>query len=101
MSKKNKRQEKNGDHWLEDTINLIKEVENAILKLGGINESIKEMRDISLSEIRTLDAMEFQLTSAVERSKEKYVTTDHLYDEEATKHTVYSEEVQAIAKGKK
>ena len=87
-----------GDHWLEDTINLIGEVENAISGLDGINESIKEMRDISLSEIRTLESMEFQLRSAVERSKEQYVTTDRLYDEEATKHTTYSEKVQAITK---
>ena len=100
MSKKNKRQDKNADHWLEDTINLIEEVENAISKLDGINESIKEMRDISLSEIRTLETVESQLRSAVERSKEQYVTTDHLYDEKSTKHTVYSEEVQATAKGK-
>lgn len=98
MSKKNKRQDKTGDHWLEDFINLMEEVENAISGLDRINESIKELRDISLSEIRTLEAMEFQLRSAVERGREKYVTTDHLYDEEATKHTKYSKEVQATTK---
>ena len=101
MSKKNKRQEKTGDHWLEDNINLIEEVENAISGLDRINESIKELRDISLSEIRTLESMELQLRSSVERSKEQYVTTDHLYDVEATKHTEYSKEVQATTKGKK
>ena len=94
MGKKNKRQKKNADHWLEDNINLMREAENACSGLDTINDCIREIRDISLSDIRVLESMECQLRSAVDRCKERFVTTDCMYDAEATKHTEYSKGVQ-------
>ena len=94
MSKKNKRQEKNADHWIEDNINLMKEVESACSGLDKVNDCIRELRDMSLSDIRVLESMECQLKSAFDRCMERFVTTDHIYDIKATKHTEYSQEVQ-------
>ena len=101
MSKKNKRQEKTGDHWLEDFTNLMGVTSKAIDELGRINDCIRELQDIHLSDINKLTTMEGVLSRAVDRATERYVTTDRLWDDEATKHTEYSKEVQATTKGKK
>ena len=101
MKKKNKRQAKTGDHWLEDFTNLMEITKKAVEELRCVNGTLQDIQDLHLSDINKLTSMEYSLSGAVERAREKYVTTDRLYDEEATKHTEYSKEVQATTKGKK
>ena len=101
MSKKNKRQIKTGDHWLEDFINLMEITKKAVEELRCVNGTLQDIQDLHLSDINKLTSMEYSLSGAVERAREKYVTTADMWDDEATKHTEYSKEVQATTKGKK